>query len=118
MSIGGLAKRTDEGHTVCLNSEHVEIILITAQYNMLYPSTLENTPPTMEITPCGKSAICVTSSPDERDLTTPVRMRAPSRAATFRFVIKTADFINNIIPSIFFLLFSRITYLVAIKIFI
>lgn len=85
---------------------------------MLYPSTLENTPPTMEITPCGKSAICVTSSPDERDLTTPVRMRAPSWAATFRFVIKTADFINNIIPSIFFLLFSRITYLVAIKIFI
>lgn len=71
---------------------------------MLYPSTVGNTPPTTKITPHGQSAICATSSPDgrARPHDSCAHARSVGGGATFRFVIRKADFINYIIPSIFF----------------
>lgn len=44
MSTWGQAKGTNDGHTVCLNSERGKSGLLTAHYDMLYTSTLENIP--------------------------------------------------------------------------
>lgn len=88
---------------------------------MLYPSTLGNTPPTTKITPHGQSAICATSSPDGRarphDSCAHARS-VPWGGGDVQICHKESRLHKLHYPIDFFLLFSRITYLVAIKIFI